>query len=59
MKESTAIYMAIDALLDVAGRRDRETLIKALALMYKKYDLAKWTEDRTETGRREIVDKAG
>ena len=56
MKESTAIYMAIDALLDVAGHRDREMLIKALAMMYKKYDLAKWTEERAETGRREKVE---
>ncbi len=56
MKESTAIYMAIDALIDAADRRDKETLIEALGHMYKKYDLAKWTEERAETGRREKVE---
>lgn len=54
MKESTALYTAIDAVLDVAEERDRETVIETLAFLFKRLDTAKFTESREYSGKHEV-----
>ena len=54
MKESTAFYAAIDAMLDVAESRDRETVIAVLGVLFKRLDGAKLLEERDYNGKREV-----
>lgn len=53
MKESTAYYTAIDALIEVAPDRDRETVIEALQVLCNNRKSALWNEQRQEHGKKE------
>lgn len=53
MKESTAFYAAIDAMLDVAKDRDRETVIDVLGVLFKRLEGAQLLEERDYSGKRE------
>ena len=48
MKESTAYYTAIDALIEVAPDRDRETLIETMQVLFNNRRAALWGEQRQE-----------
>ena len=48
MKESTAYYIAIDALIEVAPDRDRETVIETLQVLFNNRSAALWGERRQE-----------
>ena len=53
MKESSAYYMAIDAMIEVAPNRDRESLIEAMQVLFNDRRHALWNEGRQEHGKRE------
>lgn len=53
MKKSTAYYTAIDALIEVAPDRDRETIIESLQVLCNNRNTALWVEQRQEQGKRE------
>lgn len=53
MKASTAYYTAIDALLEVAPDRDRETVIETLQVLCNNRSTALWNEKREEQGKGE------
>lgn len=48
MKASAAYYTAIDALLEVAPDRDRQTIIEALQVLCNSRNTALWNEQRQE-----------
>ena len=54
MKETTALYTAIDAVLDVAEERDRETVIDTLDILFRRLDGARLVESREYSGKREV-----
>lgn len=58
MKNSSAYYFAIDAMIEVAPERDRETLIEALQILCDDRRHALWGEAQREKGKREADVKA-